>query len=133
MCDRHSSSGISFSRTLLWPRSHANVAYFPVIASDVVIFASDGLFDNVSVEDISQVVGSWETQHSGESLDQLAKRLCLLARDRSLDDARDSLFALLAKENDIMWGGGTPFFYFFTITGMPDDVTVVALRVDGSI
>ncbi|CAM9820794.1 unnamed protein product, partial [Hapterophycus canaliculatus] len=40
------------------------------------------------------------------------------ARELSLDNTRDSPFALLAKENDIMWGGG-----------MPDDITVVALRV----
>ena len=40
------------------------------------------------------------------------------ARELSLDDTRDSPFALLAKENDVMWGGG-----------MPDDITVVALRV----
>ena len=31
---------------------------------------------------------------------------------------KDSPFALLAKENDIMWGGG-----------MPDDTTVIVLRV----
>lgn len=40
------------------------------------------------------------------------------ARELSLDNTRDSPFSLLAKENDIMWGGG-----------MPDDITVVALRV----
>lgn len=40
------------------------------------------------------------------------------ARELSLDNTKDSPFALLAKENDIMWGGG-----------MPDDITVVALRV----
>lgn len=40
------------------------------------------------------------------------------ARELSLDNTRDSPFALLAKENDIMWGGG-----------MPDDITIVALRV----
>ena len=48
----------------------------------------------------------------------LAERLCEEARKRSLDDAVDSPFALLAKENDVMWGGG-----------MPDDVTVVCLEV----
>ena len=37
---------------------------------------------------------------------------------QSLDDAVDSPFSLLAKENDVMWGGG-----------MPDDVTVVCLEV----
>jgi protein phosphatase PTC7 len=31
---------------------------------------------------------------------------------------KDSPFALLAKENDIMWGGG-----------MPDDCTIAVIRV----
>lgn len=44
--------------------------------------------------------------------------LCCRARELSLDNTRDSPFALLAKENDIMWGGG-----------MPDDITIIAIRV----
>ena len=40
------------------------------------------------------------------------------ARAMSLDKNRDSPFALLAKENDIMCGGG-----------MPDDTSVVVARV----
>lgn len=48
----------------------------------------------------------------------LAKTLTLKAREYSLDANKDSPFALLAKENDIMWGGG-----------MPDDTTVVVMRV----
>jgi protein phosphatase PTC7 len=51
----------------------------------------------------------------------LAKQLVLAARERSLDNSRDSPFAILAKENDIMWGGG-----------MPDDTTVIVLRIYGS-
>jgi protein phosphatase PTC7 len=48
----------------------------------------------------------------------LAKRIVMKARELSLDKNRDSPFAVLAKENDIMWGGG-----------MPDDTTVVVARV----
>lgn len=40
------------------------------------------------------------------------------AREVSLDATRDGPFALLAKENDIMWGGG-----------MPDDCTIIVLVV----
>jgi hypothetical protein len=53
-----------------------------------------------------------------ESVQELADTLCRRARELSLDQKRDSPFAILAKENDIMWGGG-----------MPDDCTVVAIRV----
>ena len=48
----------------------------------------------------------------------LAEQLVRRARDLSLDKHRDSPFAILAKDNDIMWGGG-----------MPDDTTVVVARV----
>lgn len=40
------------------------------------------------------------------------------ARELSVDSVKDSPFALLAKENDIMWGGG-----------MPDDCTIAVIRV----
>lgn len=48
----------------------------------------------------------------------LAEQLVRKAREFSLDKQRDSPFAILAKENDIMWGGG-----------MPDDTTVIVARV----
>ena len=54
--------------------------------------------------------------------DNVLKRLAIeiveKAREMSLDKNRDSPFALLAKENDIMWGGG-----------MPDDTSVLVARV----
>jgi len=52
------------------------------------------------------------------ALANLAEQLCERARELSLNETIDSPFAILAKENDIMWGGG-----------MPDDCTVVAIRV----
>ena len=44
----------------------------------------------------------------------------MVAREKSLRDDIDSPFAVLAKENDVMWSGG-----------MPDDVSVVVLHVVG--
>ena len=95
--------------------SNANVGTVPVFADDIIVMATDGLFDNVALETVAEVCDQWE--HSDKS-GSLAERLCDEARRRSLDDAVDSPFALLAKENDVMWGGG-----------MPDDVTVVCLEV----
>ena len=43
------------------------------------------------------------------------------ARELSLDKMIDSPFAILAKENDIMWSGG-----------MPDDCTIIAYHVVGN-
>ena len=58
-------------------------------------------------------------EFEGETvLKLLAKEIVEKAREMSLDKNRDSPFALLAKENDIMWGGG-----------MPDDTSVLVARV----
>ncbi len=70
----------------------------------------------VDLNEIVELVGNWESK--GGSLSALAENLVRSARTLSLDDSRDSPFALLAKENDIMWGGG-----------MPDDTTVVVVKV----
>ena len=55
--------------------------------------------------------------HFGD-VEALAKEIVFKARELSLIKNRDSPFALLAKENDIMWGGG-----------MPDDCSVVVARI----
>jgi protein phosphatase PTC7 len=122
------------------------------MAGDIIILATDGLFDNMDLDEIVAEVDLWDKQHaaatssshdpegtalkavavavrgSGSSAEShpaavpdinvLAEQLVHKARTLSLDKNRDSPFALLAKENDIMWGGG-----------MPDDTTVVVARV----
>jgi len=88
---------------------------------DLIIMATDGLYDNLDLDEIVQEVSAWEHSHHNpntDSLQTLAVRLVRKARELSLDKQRDSPFAILAKENDIMWGGG-----------MPDDTTVVVARV----
>lgn len=111
---------------------------------DIIIMATDGLFDNVDVDDICATALAWEqscgfirggditarearwamgnslTGISAETITDLAQELTSLARENSLNNEVDSPFAILAKENDIMWSGG-----------MPDDVTVVCLHVVG--
>jgi protein phosphatase PTC7 len=97
---------------------------------DLIIMATDGLFDNVDIEDIEDIALKWEqksgfirggdiaarerrwemgnslTLLSNETVGDLAQNLCDLAREKSLDSSTDSPFALLAKDNDIMWSGG---------------------------
>lgn len=111
---------------------------------DIIIMATDGLFDNVELEDIAKIAWEWEqkngfivggditsrekrwrsgtsmTIESANNIDDLAKMLVERARENSLDSRTDSPFAILAKENDIMWSGG-----------MPDDCTVVAMHIVG--
>lgn len=97
---------------------------------DIIIMATDGLFDNVDVDEIAELGLEWEnkvglirggdiaarekrwamgnslTLLSKERVGDLAMTLCEKARQYSLDSAKDSPFAILAKENDIMWSGG---------------------------
>jgi len=111
---------------------------------DIVIMATDGLFDNVDVDEICDIALDWEqrsgfirggdiaarerrwkmgnslTNISEETIGELAQKLCQRARENSLNSEVDSPFAMLAKENDIMWSGG-----------MPDDCTVLALHIVG--
>jgi protein phosphatase PTC7 len=107
--------------------------------------ATDGLFDNIDINDIAKVALDWERKNNftnyagdlnarenrwlkGHSLSSLPSKvipdlaltLCKTAREKSLDDNIDSPFAILAKENDIMWSGG-----------MPDDCTIIAMHVVG--
>mmetsp|Transcript_12041 Transcript_12041/g.17652 ORF Transcript_12041/g.17652 Transcript_12041/m.17652 type:complete len:622 (-) Transcript_12041:419-2284(-) len=111
---------------------------------DIIILATDGLFDNLDVDDICSMALEWEqecgfirsgdiisrekrwamgnslTGISAEKISDLAQRLTLRARENSLDNSIDSPFALLAKENDIMWSGG-----------MPDDCSTIVIHVVG--
>lgn len=97
---------------------------------DIIIMATDGLFDNVDIDDITKMGLEWEQQVglirggdiaarekrwkmgnsmtglSAERLPDFASTLCIKARESSLDSTADSPFAILAKENDIMWSGG---------------------------
>jgi len=118
---------------------------------DILVLATDGLFDNLHEQAVLEVVdacvaesvcGSGKgsssseggmraegTPGSGSSEDRmlagaldvkidvemLAARLAHRAHSASLDPSVDSPFALLAKEHDIMWGGGRP-----------DDITIIA-------
>lgn len=104
----------------------------PISPGDIILMATDGLFDNIDIDDIVNLISEWETSNYGtvhvnrtlsaekesEALQQLCSNLVGKARELSLDDSRDSPFALLAKDNDIMWSGG-----------MPDDTSVIVARV----
>jgi protein phosphatase PTC7 len=111
--------------------SDADTGSIPVLPGDVIVIATDGLFDNVGLDDILDEIKQWEDKYYPGGLDSqsadakgdssvnvLAENLVRRARELSIDTSVDSPFALLAKENDILWGGG-----------MPDDTTVVAMRV----
>jgi protein phosphatase PTC7 len=120
----------------------ADVSRFPLRPGDVVVFASDGLFDNMEEEEVVGIVGAWAREGvaparaavaaasvaagaAGASaaaapfLRGLASRLALRAKELSQMRDRDSPFAKLAKDHDQPWKHG----------GRPDDVMVVAALV----
>ncbi|KAE8898717.1 hypothetical protein PF005_g23226 [Phytophthora fragariae] len=84
----------------------------PVLEGDLIILATDGLFDNVDEDVLLEIV------RAEPDLETMTRKLVQKAYDLSLDRTRDSPFARLAKENDLLWGGG-----------MPDDITIIAARV----
>ncbi|RLN88262.1 hypothetical protein BBJ28_00008930 [Nothophytophthora sp. Chile5] len=84
----------------------------PVLEGDLIILATDGLFDNVDEDVLLEIV------RAEPDLEAMTRKLVQRAYDLSLDRMRDSPFARLAKENDLLWGGG-----------MPDDITIIAARV----
>lgn len=88
---------------------------FPVRSGDVVLLATDGLFDNMEEEAVLEVLSA---AGAGAPVQQIAQQLAHRAHALSLDTEVDSPFATLAKENDILWGGGRP-----------DDITVIVSRV----
>jgi protein phosphatase PTC7 len=118
----------------------ADTASIPVMPGDIILMATDGLFDNLDLDEIVDEISVWEKKYfpgsmrlipdssmddiripcekGSHAMEQLARQIVSKARMLSLDTKRDSPFALLAKENDIMWGGG-----------MPDDTSVVVARV----
>ena len=106
---------------------------------DIIIMATDGLYDNVELDDIAKIAWEWEqkngfivggdiatrekrwrkgttmTMESANTINDLAKKLVEKARENSLDSRTDSPFAILAKENDIMWSGGEFRIKFFNM------------------
>jgi len=92
---------------------------------DLVILATDGLFDNLSENDIMAVADECEREafmltsgRSHAAPEAVARALTAKAYEMSLSRTVDSPFAILAKESMIMWSGGRP-----------DDITVVCSRV----
>lgn len=100
----------------------ATVMHIPVAAGDLVVLATDGLFDNMDEEMMLELIHRWhgdrDNRHRPSSSEELAQQLVDKALELSLDKSIDSPFATLAKENDIMWSGG-----------MPDDITVICMQV----
>jgi len=98
----------------------ASLVRVPVRPGDILVLATDGLFDNVDEEALLDLIEGLLTEGSGTgaSPQQLADAIAARAKELSLDKSVDSPFAILAKDNDILWGGGRP-----------DDITVLVSHI----
>lgn len=103
----------------------ADVTEVSLARGDVIIQATDGLFDNLFDADIIAIVqahlGTRAVDVPLADVDAAALSNALLEKAvaEAYNKHRDSPFALLAKDNDIMWRFG----------GRPDDITVLVSLV----
>jgi serine/threonine protein phosphatase PrpC len=86
---------------------------FPLHLNDTVLCLSDGVTDNLFMDEIIELV------KSGDSASHSALHIAQAAQDRAIDSSRDSPFSLLAKDNDVLWSAG----------GRLDDITVLCVKV----
>jgi len=93
--------------------SDAEIIKLSLEEDDLVLLATDGLFDNLGESDILALIGE-----GTDPPNVLAEKIAKAAYAASLDTTRDGPFAILAKDNNYMWGGGHP-----------DDITVIVSRV----
>lgn len=96
----------------------ADRASFPVEDGDVILVATDGVFDNVPKKLLLETLKQVEGEKDAVKLQMTANSIALMARTLSFDSDFMSPFAINARKNNI-----------HTIGGKPDDITVVLATV----
>ena len=89
----------------------------PLQAGDLIVMASDGLFDNLPESALLELLQQGVS--AGKEVSAIAQDVVDAAVEAALDKSTDSPFAILAKDNDILWSGGRP-----------DDITVLVGRAE---
>lgn len=85
----------------------------------MIIAGTDGLFDNLYINEVSPVVV--HALRAGFSPELTAKQIAALARERAVDKNRQSPFAKAAQDAGFRYYGGKL-----------DDITVVVSYINGS-
>jgi protein phosphatase PTC7 len=93
--------------------------------NDLILLATDGLFDNITEEEILSIMNGQIPQNNSNSanismftIEHMVAKLAQRAQQLSMDKSIDSPFGLLAKDNNIMWSGGRK-----------DDITIILSKV----
>lgn len=97
----------------------ADTFSFPVKDGDVILVATDGVFDNVPKDLLLETLKNVEGEKDAVKLQMTANSIALMARSLSFDSDFMSPFAINARKNNI-----------HTIGGKPDDITVVLACVN---
>nr|GEU87488.1 probable protein phosphatase 2C 80 [Tanacetum cinerariifolium] len=100
--------------------SSGQVFKIPVAVGDIIVAGTDGLFDNLYMNEVTALVV--QGVRSKASPDAMAKNIADLARVKALDRKRQSPFSTAAQEAGFRYHGGKL-----------DDITVVVSFVTGSI
>ena len=99
------------------PQDSGMQSLLQVMPNDVVVLGSDGLFDNVTPDQILEDVRAHIGEHKHPSA--IAQHLVTLAYNNSMDKDQDTPYSLAATEAfDMIYSGGKP-----------DDITVVVAEL----
>lgn len=93
----------------------AELATFTGRAGDVVVLATDGLFDNMSVGEITDVLATELHEQPAKSM---AVAIATIAQKLSFDAQRQSPFEIEAKKHGLFYKGGKV-----------DDTTVIVMKL----
>lgn len=93
--------------------SKATLTSLPAKEGDIVLLATDGLWDNVWTEEIMHIVNQHEN-----NLEEMARKLVDVARTHAQDQSFESPFTVEARRSKLEYPGGKM-----------DDITVVVAQV----
>uniref|UniRef100_A0A1L8DMB2 Protein phosphatase n=1 Tax=Nyssomyia neivai TaxID=330878 RepID=A0A1L8DMB2_9DIPT len=96
----------------------ADTLSFAVKDGDVILVATDGVFDNVPTKLLLDTLKEIEGEQDAVKLQMTANTIALMARSLAFDSEFMSPFAINARKNNIN-----------AIGGKPDDITVVLATV----
>lgn len=98
--------------------SSGQVFNIPVLPGDVIVAGTDGLFDNLYINEVTALVVQGVRSRVGP--EAMAKNIAALAQQKALDRKRQSPFSTAAQEAGFRYHGGKL-----------DDITVVVSFVTG--
>ncbi|XP_039292442.1 protein phosphatase PTC7 homolog [Nilaparvata lugens] len=114
---QHASPGHSASVLSDRPDS-ADTCNFPVEEGDVILVATDGVFDNVPDQLLLTELSRVQGERDPVKIQHVANSIAWMARSLAFDDKFMSPFAISAQANGI-----------HTVGGKPDDITVLLATV----